>query len=600
MFPTIRDVRSAGYLPLRHEDSNFDVSARNVAMGCRVGGTTDFGFGKGFNNLGQIVGETTVNGSKNTFGDLSGWGLWDANTRSIPAWSVCYPATITTVGPPIKAKPVWKQDYSTDTRFAEIVVTLPTGAAVPSMGAFGLVVFGTNEYNQENLFFPVNGGSGGGGFAGIGNAWYGDGSDGALTFDDPTLTPGGPFFDGSGGSQIGGAAQLNEYDFCVGPIGHFGDPQNGTNVFDSQYLYDLDHSPGDGLIWPPGNTHASAYPQWIPGNWITQIPNGTFLHFLTRPVMATSITTTGKSILVPSGFPVYCQGTTTGIISMDGDVAAFCDIFSVGGMANGGFTAAMLAGGAPGSSPSGNGSNGNIATTTPNNEGLAGPITGPNTGLRSGDGGNANAFTGGTGVQGGYKATATIAGQPNIGGGDRNGHPVRSLMTAAVMADSRYQSLIATAYAGSGLTIPSQFQGGSSGAGGAADYNTASPGGTITSISGGAGGYGGGVIHLRTRSIGSLQLYARGGNGYNAQPDGFATIPPLPPFADIISAPNAAGGGGGGNGGFCVLISEDTPFNVVLSAADFGAGNGGAYMGSGNTGSPGGAAGSLYWMKPIS
>lgn len=99
------DYVGGGILPLRHESPDFQLPARVVLYGARVGGR-DEGFGEGLDEIGRVQGEDALNGDEETHGDLLGAGLWQVNrsggtrtggsaggaSREIPGWSFAWAA----------------------------------------------------------------------------------------------------------------------------------------------------------------------------------------------------------------------------------------------------------------------------------------------------------------------------------------------------------------------------------------------------------------------------------------------------------------------------------------------------------------------------
>lgn len=152
MRPDIQDHFAGGFLPLRHEDKSYDVSCRLVRYACRPGGGSDSGAGKCYDQYGALRGETELNGAQNTYGDILGFGLWDAATRSIPGWSSAWASTLVSSS---HAIPAFDSDFGPDLRFETKLVGLPTYLGKLPTGVAGTTTVGTNEYSQEDVFLPA-------------------------------------------------------------------------------------------------------------------------------------------------------------------------------------------------------------------------------------------------------------------------------------------------------------------------------------------------------------------------------------------------------------------------------------------------------------
>lgn len=196
---------NTGFLLLRHHDASFDPALRAVMVGARAGGTADR-FGSGFDKYGQVQGASTATGEEPTHGDIQLAAMWQFDpsppdgspSRGIPGWGWAWPAVVEhpftesglsiTVGgatifstssassdpfggvpsdmamvtgtkgvAPVttSVRTVYSNAWDKDLRFVRKSVALPPGLTGVPNNTPGIVIPGTKESSQDDLFMPI-------------------------------------------------------------------------------------------------------------------------------------------------------------------------------------------------------------------------------------------------------------------------------------------------------------------------------------------------------------------------------------------------------------------------------------------------------------
>lgn len=184
------DLADQGYHLLRHHDRSFDVKYRLVSFACRIGGP-DHGEGEGYDQFGILQGVRPNWGGEETHGDITNWLMWkpddaggthdgvnngtaappNSRPRTIPGWAQAWASITLNASAPgdanqggsttsnpksgtVDVLPAFSQAWDADGRFAAKTLPLPPLFDNVPKGIAGVVLAGTNEYKQEELFLP--------------------------------------------------------------------------------------------------------------------------------------------------------------------------------------------------------------------------------------------------------------------------------------------------------------------------------------------------------------------------------------------------------------------------------------------------------------
>lgn len=178
----IDDWIMGGISPRRDHSPKIAIRLRNVRMSARMGTLPDKGFGPTRDKYAREFPDMKAYGAPDdTVGDDECWGLWpfdnsDPDNREIPGWANAWPSEIepaiqasdsggapaltgATVSPVEQsAFPVRTAKWDVDTRFAKKKVSLhPSISRLPKEWP-GIVIPGTEERRQDDLFFPAGSG----------------------------------------------------------------------------------------------------------------------------------------------------------------------------------------------------------------------------------------------------------------------------------------------------------------------------------------------------------------------------------------------------------------------------------------------------------
>ena len=159
----LADRRDHGDLPLQDHRpaSSVDVHLRAALFACRVENRDPFGryIAQGHQQNNPYAPSTNP---VKTIGDVLGGHLWEnePDKREIPAWTFAMPvvskehSAASSDARDAKFLPIKNEDWEEDDRFKEYEVSLAGGTQGIPKGAHGIVLAGTNERDQESLFFP--------------------------------------------------------------------------------------------------------------------------------------------------------------------------------------------------------------------------------------------------------------------------------------------------------------------------------------------------------------------------------------------------------------------------------------------------------------